>query len=818
MSNKGLIIKQHMSDIADSIRDNYLSENNLFDKSTAKATRGISASNGAEMESPNASASDYIELTNINSIILSGTNINFTNGGAFYNSSKVYVSGFTHAQIKAGIDVPTNAKYIRFSTETSALNTTMLNSGKIALPYTQHRKTQFKPREMATAIFDMVQDNRKQYGKYLPSVNFKDTEGYIENTAELPIELNELNGKIYQETRSGKNKVDCSSFYSKTISGVAFTPQFNSDSTLDYIEVTGTSTTTYADVYRFNISDLPAGNYKLNGLSANTAGGNNVVRYVLLKANDTGAVVLNTANTDLSFTQDSSSPYTTLRIDIYQTGAVNLILRPMIRLASVSDNTYESYGVAPSIDYPSEVKTTENTDVVFGNKNLLKQEFGVNPSNTFSKVNNLTFTVIADKAIGWYGSIAHYKLKKNETYIISVDNFGYGRLGLSNSNTIYPDISRGTTIDSSIGDQANLILYRTRKQMSFKSNKDQDCYVWYCTDRDRTTDTNSFTFSIQLEQGTTATPYTPHKEEIYPLDLVNRNRLEDNVIPSGTNPTTINATLKKGTYTLITKDKSNFAYNVYIKLLKNGLVVNENNHLVGKNVNMSFSTSFYNYYGVTTSTNYLTFTIDNDYDMRISNPTAPMEAMLIKGDTDLSYVPYTEPYNYTLGKIKGSIDNWNYTKEFNYKKITNTMTWINGGGATGVTRYYNQDIVNLVAKPVNNATKVNGYSNIGIVTADDTYTGNKKGIAVHSNGSIYIDSSIKNILSAQNIYLIYPLQTPTTEQITNPVLIEQLNNIYKMKTYEGGTNISQNANVPVEIDMKAYLDIASAISNTNIEI
>ena len=229
----------------------------------------------------------------------------------------------------------------------------------------------------------------------------------------------EVNGKIHitggdtkQYTTTGKNKVDCNNISSVTKSSVVFTPKFNGE-LLDYIQVKGTSDITYADAYRFNISGLSAGNYIVNGL-----GTNSIIRYVLLKAGDTSAVVF-TTDGDHSFTQDSSSPYTTLRVDVYQTGSVDAKIKPMIRLASVTSDTYEPFTdgfPAPNPDYPQEVIS------VGSNVNLLEN------TATTNTVNGVTFTVNEDGTILANGTStaeinfvinASFAVEENTTYTLS---------------------------------------------------------------------------------------------------------------------------------------------------------------------------------------------------------------------------------------------------------------------------------------------------------------------------------------------------------------------------------------------------------------
>lgn len=68
-----------------------------------------------------------------------------------------------------------------------------------------------------------------------------------------------------------------------------------------------------------------------------------------------------------------------------------------------------------------------------------------------------------------------------------------------------------------------------------------------------------------------------------------------------------------------------------------------------------------------------------------------------------------------------------------------------------------------------------------------------------------------NFFTDNNVYIYFPLGTPTTTEITDATLIEQLNSLSNIYSYEGQTNISQtNADLPFVITatgFKAYENI-----------
>jgi hypothetical protein len=54
-----------------------------------------------------------------------------------------------------------------------------------------------------------------------------------------------------------------------------------------------------------------------------------------------------------------------------------------------------------------------------------------------------------------------------------------------------------------------------------------------------------------------------------------------------------------------------------------------------------------------------------------------------------------------------------------------------------------------------------------------------------------------------DIYILYILKTPTYTEITNTTLIEELNELEKMMSYNGTTNISVSGNLPMILDVTA---------------
>ena len=160
-----------------------------------------------------------------------------------------------------------------------------------------------------------------------------------------------LHGESTQKTRSGKNLLD-NTATTKISNGITFT--VNSDKT---VNVNGTNDTSANSSLIINRYDLSPGTYILNGCPS--GGSSTTYRLVIQKTSDWSLLGLDTGSGSAQFTIDEA---TNIQVAIFiQKGQTisNLLFKPMIRLSSIIDDTYEPYGVMPSPDYPSEIENIE---------------------------------------------------------------------------------------------------------------------------------------------------------------------------------------------------------------------------------------------------------------------------------------------------------------------------------------------------------------------------------------------------------------------------------------------------------------------------
>jgi hypothetical protein len=296
-------------------------------------------------------------------------------------------------------------------------------------------------------------------------------------------------GKAVQNKTTGKNLLQYP-FYekaSKTSNGITFTE--NKDGT---ITANGTATANATFIFQHRNDNkmlLGAGEYKVNGCP--NGGSTSTYRLVTGKTSDSGTyeALITEYGSGGTFTLTKDTDIYIAFDVIKGTTVSNLMIRPMIRLASISDPTYEPYtgGVpSPNPEYPQDI------EVAGESYNLLENKA---TSNT---VNNIVYIVNADGSITANGTtvnsyadflintvtlpIGNYVMKPTgadwDCYFIVksqdnsklISNGGDGKFSLSNETTvnIYLTVGKDKTVN-------NLTVY----PMLFKETLQNDRYMPY---------------------------------------------------------------------------------------------------------------------------------------------------------------------------------------------------------------------------------------------------------------------------------------------------------------------------------------------------
>lgn len=259
-------------------------------------------------------------------------------------------------------------------------------------------------------------------------------------SANLPAIEVRIEGESQQATRSGKNLLD-NTATTKISNGITFT--VNSDGT---VLVDGTNDTSANSSLVINRYDLSPGTYILNGCPS--GGASNTYR---LAIQETGSYSIlgsiDIGNGSGEFTIDTT---TNVQIAIFiQKGLTinNLLFKPMLREATIADDTYEQYGASPSPDYLSEIENLEGENIC--------------PSlNTTRTINGVTFIKNKDGSITMNGTAT-----AETTYPINVNTTTNTRTVLLKANSKYRMLSSYES-----GKYTTQVFYLKNNAMTYNSS------------------------------------------------------------------------------------------------------------------------------------------------------------------------------------------------------------------------------------------------------------------------------------------------------------------------------------------------------------
>ena len=397
----------------------------LFDKGTITSERYLHYQDGTELLNAEYFYSDYISVAQSTNYIISGTSSDIH--VCIYDANKEYTSGTLSKTFSS-----TQDGYIRFSAVLADIDSIMVNAGDTELSYESY------------------------------------TGGVASPNPDYPQEI---------KTVKGKNLLDCSGLTESTVNGVTFTPVYDNNNNLLYINANGTATGTAIYVLN-NTIELEDGNsYVLSGCPS----GGSQTTYRLDIVNPGVASYVQDTGAGNSYTHAEENINLTVRIWIESGISFNNIrFYPMIRFASVVDSTYVPYGLL-------RLKTH--------GKNLLYYN-----NNYKYTISGVTVEAVGDGySYKVYGTATGHIAIKVPIYIASkkVCTFSSDYETNSNSNIslYYTDAENtskyvlpGNSIDLSINNITALVFYVASGA------------------------TVDYVAKVQLEEGTVATDIEPYVE------------------------------------------------------------------------------------------------------------------------------------------------------------------------------------------------------------------------------------------------------------------------------------------------------------------
>lgn len=259
-------------------------------------------------------------------------------------------------------------------------------------------------------------------------------------SANLPAIEVSIEGESQQATRSGKNLLD-NTATTKISNGITFT--VNSDGT---VLADGTNDTSANSSLIINRYDLSPGAYILNGCPS--GGASNTYRLAIQKTGSYSILgSIDIGNGSGEFTIDTT---TNVQIAIFiQKGLTinNLLFKPMLRKATIADDTYEQYGASPSPDYISKIENLEGENIC--------------PSlNTTRTINGVTFTKNKDGSYTLNGTAT-----AETNYPINVNTITNTKTVLLKANSKYRMLSSYES-----GKYTTQVFYLKNNVMTYSSS------------------------------------------------------------------------------------------------------------------------------------------------------------------------------------------------------------------------------------------------------------------------------------------------------------------------------------------------------------
>lgn len=305
-------------------------------------------------------------------------------------------------------------------------------------------------------------------------------------SANLPAIEVRIEGESQQATRSGKNLLD-NTATTKISNGITFT--VNSDKT---VNVNGTNDSSANSSLIINRYDLSPGTYILNGCPS--GGASNTYR---LAIQETGSYSIlgsiDIGNGSGEFTIDTT---TNVQIAIFiQKGLTvnNLLFKPMLRKATIADDTYEQYGASPSPDYLSEIENLEGENIC--------------PSlNTTRTINGVTFTKNKDGSITMNGTAT-----ADATYPINVNTTTNTRTVLLKANSNYRMLSSyesGKYTTQVFYLKNNVMTYSSSSSSLIETVEETKAGMYIRVYKDAVLD--NITIYPQITKGEEYKPYVPY--------------------------------------------------------------------------------------------------------------------------------------------------------------------------------------------------------------------------------------------------------------------------------------------------------------------
>lgn len=189
-----------------------LASRNLFDKDSPNILNAYLNANGTTTENSTFRVSDYINVSGLSDITISGNNGN-SEMCCFYNENKIFISSFGMGTLTTKtVSVPNNAKYLRVTLNSSVLNQYQIEKGSTASPYKSFWQIELCDIE---GHQDYIYNNGGKWFKH------KEVKKQVFNGSETWTTRSVSVGQLYETTVAG--------FYSTTTQSLGFCNQYKAN-------------------------------------------------------------------------------------------------------------------------------------------------------------------------------------------------------------------------------------------------------------------------------------------------------------------------------------------------------------------------------------------------------------------------------------------------------------------------------------------------------------------------------------------------------------------------------------------------------------
>ncbi|MBQ7139998.1 MAG: hypothetical protein IJO32_00670 [Bacilli bacterium] len=661
--------------------------------------------------------------------------------------------------------------------------------------YTQEEKEEFI--EDINSSIDIVTSKNDVSGETIT----------IEDALESRLLDLKIEGKSEQETRSGKNLLN--------IDGLRTSEGLTNETSDTIINISGTSTNNYSSLTKTITQNIPIGTYTFSIKEAISVD----IALALIYSDETqDDIIINVGNTSKTFTTTKEIINYRLYIRTKSGTIYNFKVYPMLESGSVSTE-YEPYGVMPSPDYPSEIKSVGYTNLFDKDNAPIIDAFTQGSSGTI--------------VTSGTSKLSYIECKPNTTYI--AQKISGNKFCLSYSNQ-KPAI--GTSFSGRVIDNTGTIITITT------DNNAKYLIIEYY---DRDNDEQAILNSIQIKESSIAHNYIPYNKYGIDVNVTGKNlynykdtnTVTDGIIVDEDGWITISFDNTEGTsdkylnyYTNSLNLKSSTKYNI-ITEVKNvsgsGTLFSTSAYAGQSQMLNSIEKSFENLKGIS---------IFNGIISTVKNPSNAIRGLRtlvrfsagesgsitfrisVLEDTSITSVNFkyehyksnktqlilNEPPRSLPNEVKDEtyIENGKlYIKRKVGRVVLDGSEDWNKSSNTSSDRFY------LDNSSFNMVTRSGGYSNYFInsttVVADiGKYYTNVNQIVI--NFSTYNTTTLqqfKTWLSQNNVEVIYELAEPTIEEI----------GIVSPYTYDGVNHISVDGGFPTVFDIKYAQDVKVLLSD-----